>query len=158
MHSRLKLVVSSLLLILFVLPVSFSCKKKKAKNQKELDEQIIKDYISKHNLSATATGTGLYYVMTSQGTGTQPTISSTVTVAYKGYLTDGKTFDQSSSSGATFPLQSVIRGWQEGIPLYKKGGKGILLIPSELGYGSKTQNKIPANSVLIFDVELLNVQ
>ncbi len=145
-------------MILVVLSGAYACKKKKSKTQKEEDEKIIKQYISDHNLSATATGTGLYYVMNAQGTGAQPDINSTVTVAYRGYLTNGNSFDQSGASGATFPLKSVIKGWQEGIPLYKKGGKGILLIPSELGYGSKTQNKIPANSVLIFDVELLNVQ
>ncbi|MDP2387337.1 MAG: FKBP-type peptidyl-prolyl cis-trans isomerase [Bacteroidota bacterium] len=158
MQKQPKVFLGTIALIVIIMTGLYSCKKNKSKTQKEEDEKIIKQYIADHNLSATATGTGLYYVMTSQGTGTQPTISSTVTVAYRGYLTNGNSFDQSGASGATFPLQSVIKGWQEGIPLYKKGGKGVLLIPSELGYGSKTQNKIPANSVLIFDVELLNVQ
>lgn len=137
---------------------SISCKKKKAINQAEEDNKIITKYIADHNLSAQSTGSGLYYVMTTQGTGAKPNINSQVTVKYKGYLTSGSVFDQSSASGATFALSGVIKGWQEGIPLFNKGGKGMLLIPSALGYGSQPVGNIPANSVLIFDIELLNVQ
>ena len=57
----------------------------------------------------------------------------------------------------TFPLSGVIQGWQEGIPLFKEGGSGILLIPSALGYGSQSVGSIPANSVLIFDINLIDV-
>jgi FKBP-type peptidyl-prolyl cis-trans isomerase FkpA len=83
---------------------------------------------------------------------------STVTVAYKGYLTDGTVFDESDSNGITFSLRNVIQGWQEGIPLFKEGGSGMLLIPSALGYGSSSQGQIPANSVLIFEITLIDVQ
>lgn len=143
--------VLSSLLVLF-----FSCKKKV--DQATSDDRIIKQYISDHNLNATATGSGLYYVITTQGNGAQPNGNSTVTVKYKGYLTDGSVFDQTGNSGATFGLGNVIKGWQEGIPLFKKGGKGMLLIPSALGYGDQAQGSIPANSVLIFDIELLDVK
>lgn len=150
---------SLIILTLLIIGIGFiSCSKRKAEKQRKDDEKIIQQYIADHGLNATATGTGLYYVITAQGTGAQPDINSTVTVAYKGYLTDGTVFDQSSSSGATFALSQVIEGWQKGIPLYKKGGKGILLIPSEQGYGSSSPGKIPKNSVLIFDIELINVQ
>nr|MBA3682346.1 FKBP-type peptidyl-prolyl cis-trans isomerase [Bacteroidota bacterium] len=88
----------------------------------------------------------------------QPKSSSNVTVNYKGSLRDGTVFDQSGAAGISIGLNSVIEGWKEGIPLFKKGGKGVLLIPSALGYGDKATGKIPANSVLIFDIELLNVQ
>jgi FKBP-type peptidyl-prolyl cis-trans isomerase FkpA len=145
---------------LFIL-LSFSfCKKKKENkvDQAAEDEKIITQYISDNKLNATATGSGLYYVITSQGTGTQPISSSKVTVKYKGYLTNGSIFDQTTNVGATFSLSGVIQGWQEGIPLFKKGGKGMLLIPSALGYGAQAQGSIPANSVLIFDVELLDVR
>lgn len=155
-HSKITIAGFSLLAV-FIL-VLFSCEKRRAKKQKEKDEAIIKEYISSHNLNATATGTGLYYVINSQGTGAQPTINSRVTVNYKGYLTDGAVFDKSLVTGATFPISSVIKGWQEGIPYFKKGGKGILLIPSALAYGNQSTGDIPANSVLIFDIELLDVQ
>lgn len=133
------------------------CKKKKTTNQAEEDEKIITQYISDHQLKANATGTGLYYVITSQGTGAQPNSASNVRVLYKGYLTSGSVFDQSQGSGYITNLSNVIKGWTEGIPYFKKGGKGILLIPSALGYGSQAVGSIPANSVLIFDIELLDV-
>ena len=117
----------------------------------QLDEEIILQYILDNNLNAEPTGSGLYYVINSTGNGDVPNINSIVTVAYKGTLTDGTIFDQSSSSGATFPLSNVIQGWQEGIPLFSEGGSGIL------GYGNQAIGSIPANSVLIFEVTLLNV-
>lgn len=141
-------------MVLFV--GSVACKKRKVSNQAKEDEKLITDYIASNNLNATATGSGLYYVITTQGTGAQPNSNSTVTVKYKGYLRDGTVFDQ--NGGATFSLANVIKGWQEGIPLFKKGGKGMLLIPSALGYGAQATGNIPANSVLIFDIELLDVK
>ena len=158
MQIKSKLTITAFILLSVTLLFLFSCEKRRIKKQKAEDEKIITQYIADHHLTATATGTGLYYVINNQGTGIQPNSASTVTVNYRGYLTDGSVFDQSTSLGVSFPLSSVIKGWQEGIPYYKKGGKGILLIPSALGYGAQASSKIPANSVLIFDVELLNVQ
>jgi FKBP-type peptidyl-prolyl cis-trans isomerase FkpA len=148
--------VFTIIAVLAVLVV-FSCKKKKISSQAKEDEKIITDYIAANNLNANATGSGLYYVITTQGTGAQPNSASTVTVKYKGYLKDGTVFDQ-SVNGATFSLGSVIKGWQEGIPYFKKGGKGMLLIPSALGYGAQATGNIPANSVLIFDIDLVDVK
>ncbi len=148
---------SNFIFLFLGLVFSFSSCKKKL-TQEEADEKIIKQYISDKGLSAKATGSGLYYVIDTEGTGDHPNINSTVTVVYRGTLTDGTEFDKSSTSGASFKLSSVIKGWQEGIPLFKKGGKGKLLIPSALGYGNQATGKIPASSVLIFDVELLDVK
>jgi FKBP-type peptidyl-prolyl cis-trans isomerase FkpA len=148
-----RILIVSLIVLSFV-----SCKKRKVKSQAELDEKIITNYITDNNLNATATGSGLYYVVHDPGTGAQPNSGSTVTVKYKGSLKDGTVFDKSADVGITISLNSVIKGWQEGIPLFKKGGRGILLIPSALGYGAQASGKIPANSVLIFDIDLLNVQ
>nr|WP_315148182.1 FKBP-type peptidyl-prolyl cis-trans isomerase [uncultured Flavobacterium sp.] len=121
------------------------------------NEQEIKDYIAKNNLTAQRSATGLYYVINNLGTGTQPTANSNVTVAYKGYFTDGKIFDQSSAAGISFGLNQVIKGWTEGIPYFKTGGNGILLVPAHLGYGSTANGPIPGGSVLIFDVKLIAV-
>jgi len=121
------------------------------------NEQEIKDYIAKNNLTAQRSATGLYYVINNLGTGTQPTANSNVTVAYKGYFTDGKIFDQSSAAGISFGLNQVIKGWTEGIPYFKTGGNGILLVPAHLGYGSTANGPIPGGSVLIFDVKLISV-
>jgi len=149
--------MNKFLCCLLILLCFSTCKKKKTVDQPATDEKIITDYISANKLSATATGSGLYYVIKSQGSGKQPNANSTVKVNYKGYLTNGNVFDQSASAGVSFSLSQVIPGWQEGIPYFKNGGKGILLIPSALGYGATAQASIPANSVLIFDIELLGV-
>ena len=143
-------------ILCFCIFLSFVACKKKV-DQKALDEEIITKYISDHQLNAKATGSGLYYIIQTQGTGAQPTLSSTVKVKYKGYLPDGTGFDQSKEDGFTTALTQVIQGWQEGIPYFKKGGKGVLLIPSALGYGEQSVGSIPENSVLIFDIELLDV-
>ena len=146
---------------LFIVLIAASCGKKKAeeqaKEQTAKDEAIIQQYISDNNLNAIATGSGLYYVIENEGAGASCTSSSTVTVAYTGYFTDGDIFDQSSSQGVTFSLQQVIKGWTEGIPYFKEGGDGKLLIPSALAYGPDGNASIPPNSVLIFDVELIEV-
>ena len=99
----------------------------------------------------------MYYIINEQGTGTQPTAASNVTVAYKGYFTNGNVFDQSKAEGISFGLNQVIKGWTEGIPYFKTGGSGVLLIPSHLGYGSTNNGPIPGGSVLIFDVKLISV-
>lgn len=127
-------------------------------SQATLDEQAITKYISDYNLGAQAYGNGLYYVIENAGSGIQPTSSSTVVVKYKGYLTNGTVFDQSPDAGTEIALSNTIPGWQYGIPLFKKGGSGKLLIPSALGYGTTAKTNIPANSVLIFDITLLNVK
>ena len=121
------------------------------------NEKEIVDYIEKNKLTATKTDSGLYYVVKEAGTGAQPTASSNVTVAYKGYFTNGNIFDQSNAAGISFGLNQVIKGWTEGIPYFKEGGNGVLLIPSHLGYGSDGSGPIPGGSVLIFDVKLIKV-
>jgi FKBP-type peptidyl-prolyl cis-trans isomerase FkpA len=148
--------MKKIVILIILLPLFVTCKKKKTIDQPAIDKDIITSYISSHQLNAVATGSGLYYVIKTQGTGSNPAANSNVTVVYKGYFTSGGVFDQSSSTGLNINLSSVIEGWKEGIPYFKKGGgKGILLIPSALGYGSQATASIPANSVLIFDIELL---
>lgn len=120
------------------------------------DAQIVK-YIADNNLEAVKAPSGLYYVIDEAGTGKQPTSASTVTVAYKGYYTNKTVFDQGSATGLTFSLQQVIKGWTEGIPYFKEGGSGKLLVPAALGYGSYDYRGIPGGSVLIFDVKLISV-
>ena len=125
----------------------------------QLREDIdkIKDYLSDHGLTAIARPSGLHSIITQEGTGSNPSPLATVTVRYKGYLLDGTVFDQTSgSSTATFELTGLIEAWQEGIPLLKKGGKGTFFSPSALAYGPTGIGSIPPNSVLIFEIELVN--
>lgn len=140
---------------LFLLIIFISCNKDDS-NKAQTEDDIIQ-YISDHNLDALKSSSGLYYVITKQGEGAKPNSNSNVTVSYKGYFLDGSVFDQSSSQGISFNLQQVISGWTEGITYFNEGGEGVLLIPSNLGYGSKDFNGIPGGSVLIFDIKLLKV-
>ena len=151
--------MKNILSALLVLTLFISCSKDKEDNINYVakNEQEIKDYIAKNNLTAQRSSTGLYYVINEPGTGSQPTPSSNVTVAYKGYFTNGTVFDQSSAAGIPFGLNQVIKGWTEGIQYFKPGGSGILLVPAHLAYGNYNYNGIPGGSVLIFDVKLISV-
>ena len=120
-----------------------------------IDKKIIEDYLAANSLTAQSTSSGLYYIIDKPGGANHPNINSVVVAKYKGYLVDGTVFDQTTTSPASFALNAVIKGWQEGLQLIGVNGKIKLLIPSALGYGSTAKTKIPANSVLIFDVELV---
>lgn len=131
-----------------------SCKK----DQDEEDRELIEQYLVDNNLTAQSLASGLYYIIEEAGSGGAPTTSNEVEVYYKGSLLNGTVFDQRESTDDPLAIQlaSTIQGWQEGIPLFEKGGKGMLFIPSALGYGSRSVGNIPANSVLIFEVELVD--
>ncbi len=129
--------------------------------QAKLDEDIILEYIANNSLAAQATPEGVYYVIDLEGSGVYPSLSSAVTVQYEGSLTDGTIFDSTFDTGTpvTFPLSGVISGWQIGIPKFREGSSGILIIPSELAYGSNPPagSGIPPDAVLVFRVEVLEV-
>ena len=133
----------------------FSCSKD---DESISDMETIENYLTENNLTAQSTSSGLYFIIDLPGEGDKPTVANTVTVHYQGYFLNGNVFDSSYQRGmpAEFPLDRVILGWQEGIPLFARGGKGTLIIPSELAYGSNPPPGIPANEVLAFDVELLD--
>ncbi|MFN2424308.1 MAG: FKBP-type peptidyl-prolyl cis-trans isomerase [Cryomorphaceae bacterium] len=146
------------LLFLLVAFTSVHCNKDDdGENQSEIDEEIILKYIADNDLDAEHIGDGLYFVDEIPGNGPNPSPSNSVRVAYRGYFTDGQVFDESDSDGIVFGLNQVIRGWTLGIPYFKQGGRGKLLIPSALAYGSTPRAGIPANSVLIFDIHLINI-
>ncbi len=149
--------MKSLVSLLAIVLIFASCAKKKAEEQAAEDDTIIKQYIADNSLTATPTGSGLYYAIDVIGPGASCSSSSTVKVAYSGYFTSGEVFDASPATGVSFGLQQVIKGWTEGIPHFKEGGSGKLLIPSALAYGKNGTSGIPPNSVLIFDIELIEV-
>ena len=118
------------------------------------NKQDIKTFIKSKGWKADSLASGIFYVIDDAGTGSaNPTASSSVTVNYKGYTLDGKVFDQNDA--ASFSLSSVIEGWKQGIPLFKKGGKGKLLIPARFAYFNGTPT-IPSYSPLVFEIELIN--
>lgn len=133
--------------------------------QMAIDEPLILDYLADNNYSVQKTDEGVYYHHWLEGTGTQPTIDNEVTVHYQGSLLDGTVFDCSygscggSGNPISFSLSGVIQGWQIGIPLMKEGGRTLLVIPSRLAYGTAgAGGSIPADAILAFEVELLDVQ
>jgi FKBP-type peptidyl-prolyl cis-trans isomerase FkpA len=114
-------------------------------------------YIQNNSISATKDDRGFYYNITAAGSGNKATVCSSVTVKYTGKLTNGTVFDNGGGNPQTFYLGQLILGWQEGIPLIKSGGKITLYLPPSLAYGSQAQPGIPANSILVFDIELQGV-
>jgi FKBP-type peptidyl-prolyl cis-trans isomerase len=127
------------------------------KNKLKADEFLAKN---KSEAGVQVTSSGLQYKIIDAGQGPQAKIEDVVVVNYRGKLVDGTEFDSSYKRNmpAEFPLKGVIPGWTEGLQLMKKGGKTVFYIPPELAYGDRPRNNIPSNSVLIFDVELLEVK
>lgn len=121
-----------------------------------------KDQMSSRFPSAQQTESGLMYIIEKEGNGTFARPGQTVEVHYTGTLLDGSKFDSSVDKGTpfSFPLGQgrVIKGWDEGIPLASVGGKIKLIIPHWLAYGANARPGIPANSHLIFEVEMLGIK
>ena len=131
----------------------------KEEDYAEADDKSIKEYLEKKGITAQKTESGLYYLVTVPGNSQRPDLNSQVTVDYKGYFLDDSVFESSYSGNAlTFTLKNVIAGWREGLQLFGRGGKGTLFIPSHLGYGNTATSGIPANSVLIFDIHLIDIE
>ncbi|WP_340680253.1 FKBP-type peptidyl-prolyl cis-trans isomerase [Paraglaciecola sp.] len=124
---------------------------------------IGKAFLAKNKLNEAVlqTASGLQYQVLAKGEGSvQPSASSTVKVHYHGLLLDGTIFDSSVERGKpiSFPLNQVIKGWTEGVQLMVVGDKFKFFIPAELGYGSSSAGNITPGSLLIFEVELLEIQ
>ena len=111
-------------------------------------------------LDTTGSKEGVYYHILKQGEGKEVLVTDTVTVFYKGYLlSNGAIFDQTKEKPISFPLKRLIRGWQLAIPMCRVGGTVRIVIPSGLAYGIRARSKdIPPNSVLVFDVEVVDAR
>jgi FKBP-type peptidyl-prolyl cis-trans isomerase FkpA len=126
------------------------------------EQQVVKKYLDSVGVSATFDPSGFYYSVVGAGSGTPPSVCSKIMVSYSGQLIDGSVFDQETD--ALFTLGGLIPGWKQGLPHISKGGEIKLYIPPSLGYGSQPLYNnngvvvVPANSILIFDINLVNVQ
>jgi len=122
--------------------------------------EIDKKLITAANTDAKNIHDGVYYTILKEGNGRQVSVNDTVSVFYKGYLlSDNSVFDQTKDKPATFPLKRLIMGWQIGVPLCKVGGKVKIIIPSALAYSIRTRAaKIPPNSVLVFEIEVVDAK
>ena len=120
-------------------------------------------YAAANNLTVTQHPSGIYYQIVEPGTGAAVNANSLISITYKGTFLNGDVFDEQTSPNNTqanpaWSLGSLIEGWRIGIPLIKSGGRIKLIVPSSLGYGCEDYYTIPGNSVLFFDVTLVQVQ
>jgi FKBP-type peptidyl-prolyl cis-trans isomerase FkpA len=137
-----------------------------AAEQTKKDDAVLQEYIKKNNLNVQRDSSGVYYMVTSPGTGPKPKVGQTVSVKYTGKLLDGKVFDSSEKApnngkpiDFAIGVGQVIPGWDKAIPLLNKGSKAVLLIPSPMAYGQRgAGTDIPADAPLRFEVELVDVK
>ncbi len=153
------------LLLLFIGGALFSSCKKDENNETLtnnpsnplVQDSILQVYFTENNITPQKTQSGLYYVLDEQGTTIQN--GERVTVNYEGKLLSGAIFDSSfGRQPFTFTVGGgVIDGWNEGVPLIGKGGKGTLYLPSHLGYGARgAGSDIPPYAILVFRIEVFN--
>lgn len=128
-----------------------------AQQNKAVSDEFLAKNKSKNGVKATASG--LQYEVLKEGKGKKPGLKDKVTVHYTGTLVNGQKFDSSHDRGqpAEFPVNGIIKGWQEALQMMPEGSVYRLYIPPDLGYGAQAQPGIPPFSVLVFDVELLKV-
>jgi FKBP-type peptidyl-prolyl cis-trans isomerase FkpA len=125
--------------------------------QQQMEEELLLSKLPKDSVTYEE---GMFYQTLKEGTGPLVKITDTLTVHYRGSLySDGSVFDETKDKPATFPLQRLIQGWQIGLVHCKVGGKMRLFIPSGSAYGIRTRSaEIPPNSILVFDVEVLDAK
>ncbi len=131
--------------------------KKVAEENKTKGDKFLEENKKKNGIKVTASG--LQYLVVNEGTGPSPAEDQTVKVNYVGTLIDGAEFDSSVKRGkpAEFPVNRVIPGWTEALKMMKVGAKWKLFIPAQLAYGEQGRPSIPPNSVLVFEVDLLEI-
>lgn len=131
------------------------------------EQAALEDSLSVHGITASLHPAGFYYKINSQGSGASvANLCTPVTVEYKGSFFNGKVFDSSmAGQPVEFELGRVIVGWQKGVPLVNSGGDITLYIPPSLAYGASPivnptngETIIPANSYLVFNIHVVNIQ
>jgi FKBP-type peptidyl-prolyl cis-trans isomerase FkpA len=136
-----------------------SCLKDNSCTSKSVDSEkaAILAYASANSIVATAHPSGFYYEIINAGSGPTPNVNSTVSARYTGKLLNGTVFDSQTVNPISFVLGNTIAGWQLGLPLIQKGGTIKLIIPSSLAYGCTGRGTIPADAILYFEVNLVDV-
>lgn len=131
---------------------------KKAYEQFQTDSTLIVEYLEENDsIALFHEDLNIFYNILNEGGEVHPNEYSYVNVHYKGMLLDGTIFDATEDEPIQFNLSELLSGWQLGLPLIGEGGKIVLYLPSYYAYGESEIGNIPANSVLIFEIELVGV-
>lgn len=161
-------IFSTLIILTFVIGMNFinSCSSSKSASDDSNSKQVTLTNTDPYSDTDSyadfkTTESGLRYKDTKIGVGEAPRKGQKIAVHYHGTLLDGTVFDSSIERGKPiefdFGTGQVIKGWDEGLETMSAGGKRTLFIPADLAYGSRERGKIPANSTLIFEVELVKI-
>ena len=148
-------------IVSMIIAINPACKKNKGCEPKAPSSEFsqIQAYATANGINATAHASGLHYEIIDMGAGPKANASSNISITYTGKLMNGQTFDEKVTPNvAPWPLNGLIEGWIIGIPLVNEGGRIKLIIPSSLAYGCEQYYDIPGNSVLYFDIHLVDVQ
>ncbi len=168
MYFNVKRILFFLFWMLLIFPACQSIKKVTTtqsnidlspKTQMEKDQEKIQAYIQSKGLSTSKTSSGIHYVIERKGEGDHPSPYAVATVHYRGTFLDGTQFWSSYDNGEEekFQLHQVVEGWMQGVPLLKKGGKGLFIIPSDLAYGAGGRgDQIQPHQILVFEIELVD--
>lgn len=116
----------------------------------------VDEYIEINNLETEELDKGVHIIIDEPGNDRRPSINSSVTVNYIGMLTDGSIFE--SNTDTKLQMARLIEGWRIGLKQLGEGGSCTLIIPPSAGYGNRESNLIPANSVLVFEMDLIKVE
>lgn len=157
----MKKIVFIPVVLMIVIVLSGCTKDKKACSPKSPASEVpqIQAYATANGITATAHSSGLYYEIIDPGSGPVANVNSKIKITYTGKFMNGNTFDEMlTPNEPAWNLNGLIQGWIIGIPLIQKGGHIKLLIPSSLAYGCDQYYSIPGNSVLFFDIHLVDVQ
>lgn len=141
-------------LLIALLVVAGACRRDDPDYIAKRDREKILEYLEEHALDYQELDDGVFVVIEREGIGGFPSETSTVKLHYTGYLLNGTVFD--SGQDASLYLPNTVQGFSIGVRAFQRDGKGKILIPSALGYGSFARGNIPRNSVLIFDVEIID--
>ena len=132
----------------------------KQMKQQEIDD--LNEYLENNNIGLQPTESGLYYIEIRKGKGKEVNDGSIVKVHYSGVFLDGRKFDSSYDRKTAVEFEigdpNILPGWNEGVRLMKEGGKAVLIVPSEIGYGAQGRDNIPPYKTLVFEIELLEVK
>ncbi len=146
------LIISSIILVLT------ACKTYSEEDKKTLNNKI-ETYLKKDKTNFQKSESGLYYFIEKEGEGEYIKFTDEIKINYQGKLLNGQIFDgEHKKNPISFKVADLIEGWKEGMLYLKKGGKAKLIIPPYLGYGDYDLEKIPPHSVLVFDVEVVDVK